>query len=248
MQLHPNPNWQHGNHGGAVANRSAHAFTLIELLVVILVISMLLALTVPSMIGAMSANRLTGAGGQLLGILSDAQQMASAEGRVVEVRFYRNPDPTMPADDTGGPFRSVLVLRYFQTGEPDPTNPTGAPLKDPLAVAATGLQNLPGGIVMASDKTASTLLEVKAASTSAKMKLRTAAGYVDYEFPGGAAAEFASLVFKSEGTLNLDLTKKWYVTLVEETWETSGKSLLQVPNFFCIQVDPVNGQISSYRP
>ena len=247
MDMHQDsPRSRH--HAGHQPRGGAPAFTLIELLLVIVVIATLLALAVPTMLGAMAANRLSAAGEQLLGVLSEAQQMASTEGRVVEVRFYKHSDAS--AEVSGDAFfRSVLVLRYFQAGEPDPTNPTGGALKEPLALVAGSVFSLPGGIVMSSDKTASPLLESASGSpVPAAVKIRRGGAYEEFTPAWGSGSSFVSLIFKSEGTLHLDQTKKWCVTLLESKWEETGANPVDVPNFFCIQINPINGRLSSYRP
>ena len=90
------------------------------MLVVITIIALLFAIAAPGFVGTLSASRLTQAGEQIVGHLSEVQERAISTGRPIEVRFYRMPEDAMPPSGAVLPFSAMVDLEYFQPGENDP--------------------------------------------------------------------------------------------------------------------------------
>jgi uncharacterized protein (TIGR02596 family) len=66
-----------------------NAFSMVELMTVLAIISVLLAMAVPSIDSLMRATDLTASGESVYGVLHTARQAARAKNAPVEVRFYR---------------------------------------------------------------------------------------------------------------------------------------------------------------
>jgi uncharacterized protein (TIGR02596 family) len=222
---------------------TVRGFSLIELLAVILIIGLLVAASAPYYQGSMVALRLATDGAQVESMLSAAQQAASSQGRNVEVRFYKYASP----EQMGGErFRSIVLLRYYQVGEADPDpRGTGVPLAAPLAVVIGDAHTLSPGIVLSEQSSMSPLLGNQTAPGSViATKAMTKTGLTDWEFsvPG---ASYRSFVIRPEGT-SLDPRGKWFVTAVSARDEEGDPAAAK--NFYCVQIDPGNGRVTSYRP
>ena len=103
--------------------KATAAFTLIEMLTVIAIIVILMVLAVPSMVGSIGGSRITHGGETVMGAFSNAQSKAVGTNRPIEVRIYRAPsslDSVQHPGQTGGSFRGILILEYYQPGEADP--------------------------------------------------------------------------------------------------------------------------------
>lgn len=222
-------------------------FTLIELLAVILIIGVLVGTSASYFQGSMSAMRISSEGTQLESMLSAAQQAASAEGRNIEVRFYQHADPAQL--DGAKRFRSVVLLRYYQAGDlsPDP-NAAGTVLTKPMAVVMGENYTLGAGVLMASDSSLSSLLGAATSpgSTTVDTKILSNHALDDWKFPV-SDSDYHSFVIRPEGT-SLNPAGKWFVTIVSNRDEEGGASAGSVKNFYCVQIDPVNGRVVSYRP
>lgn len=222
-------------------------FTLIEMLAVLGIVAIIVGASSLYLFGAILGMKLTSASADVVGTLSLAQQVASSEGRNVEVRFYKHGSP----DDAGSAsyFRSVVLLRYFQPGEPNPDpGAAGAPLQEATAIVLGSPTRLPSGIVMSEDATLSTILgtETRPTTTPATMQL-TASGLEPWDFQGQGDTEFRSFLVRPEGT-SLAAAGLWFLTLVYEQDAERNTGINSIDNFSCIQIDPVNGRLLSYRP
>lgn len=227
--------------------KSHHAFTLIELLVVIAVIGLLIAMTVPYMFGAIAATKLTAGGDQIVGMFSNAQQTASATGSNVELRFYQNEGEFSSSKPT---YRTIVQLRYYQQGEPNPDpNPanTGKPLDAPMAVVLGEALTLSQDVVITENPDASTLIaNLPNGSASIPAKIQKEGALVDYVGPSSNAT-FKSFLFRPEST-NLNSSRKWFLTVISSNDEESGAAPNEWANFYTVQIDPGTGRITSYRP
>jgi uncharacterized protein (TIGR02596 family) len=223
------------------------AFTLVEMLVVMCVIAALLAVTLPSMFGAIKAYRITAAGDQVMSLLSQAQQIAAAEGRPVEVRFYKYAS----GETLGASFyRSIVLMRYYDAGEPNPDSKDSVKtLTTPITLHMGESVKLPDTVVFTEVEGGSTLLTLPAPGpASGQSYFLTSGGKQPYEFPY-PNSEYRSFIFRPDGTsLAATPGEKWFVTLVSDNDEVKVASMADVKNYYCIQVDPVNGQTTSYRP
>jgi uncharacterized protein (TIGR02596 family) len=223
--------------------RTLNGFSLIELLAVVSIIAILVAASASYYQGTMGGLRLATDGTQVESMLSAAQQTASAEGRNVEVRFYKFADAQQLG---GGRFRSIVLFRYYQAGEADPDpKGKGTPLAAPLAVVIGDTHTLAPGIVLTENNSMSSLLGSKTSpSASVSTKVMTQSGLADWKFPVDGAS-YHSFVLRPEGT-SLDPKEKWFVTVVAARDEEAGAA--DAKNFYCVQIDPGNGRVTSYRP
>jgi uncharacterized protein (TIGR02596 family) len=225
-------------------------FSLVELLAVISIMAILLAYSAPSMLSAINGARLSQAGEEIQGFLSEAQERSAALGRPVEVRLYRIPsndgDPNEPTD---GYFRGLLMLEYYQAGEPDPRGGTSPALVTALAVANRPMMVMPSGIVASEDTNLSTLTTdgslQGAAATSVPTIVKTPTGYEDFEFKD--TANYASFVIFPDGTnLSTGAGSKWFITMLEANSFTTPAPELK--NFYTIQIDPTTARVTAFRP
>jgi type II secretory pathway pseudopilin PulG len=229
------------------------------MVIVIAVVSMVLALAVPNIMGVLRAMRVTQGGDMVMSLFSEAMETANAMGRSVEVRLYRSSSASGSGDE---PFDSILVLEYYQPGENDPRGPSGGnplPLASPLAVVRRPLARLPDGTVMSSSAEMSTL------TTSAALDPATAGGGGAGGGAGGGIQVmmrqgttlsrysnlpeegYKSFTMLPGGTsLSASPGLKWFVSVIESSEAT--RPAAAVRNFYTIQVDPVTGRLSVYRP
>jgi uncharacterized protein (TIGR02596 family) len=223
-------------------------FTLIEMLAVVGIVAIIVGASSLYLFGAILAMKLTTGSSEIVGALSMAQQVASSEGRNVEVRFYKH-----AATDDGGAgaeyFRSVVLLRYFQPGEPNPDPAAaGAPLQNATAIILGSPTRLPSGIVMSDTEALSTLLSSDSGPTTAPETMQlTTDGLQPWEFPGRGDADYRSFLIRPEGT-SLTGADRWFVTVVYEQDAERNTGPSELENFSCIQIDPVNGRLLTYRP
>lgn len=78
------------NHETALRPRVSRAFTLIELLTVVAVMSLLMGLTAPALIGSFRSSSITFAGNQLADLTSLARQSASSKNVLTALVFAQN--------------------------------------------------------------------------------------------------------------------------------------------------------------
>ncbi|CAN5668171.1 hypothetical protein BH11VER1_BH11VER1_17220 [soil metagenome] len=208
------------------------AFTLIEMLIVITIIAILIAITAPAIFGTLKATRMTGAGQQLQGALSEAQQTAFAQNCAIEFRFYQY------AGKLGDP----AAIRGFQLFKI--TSPPGLNTETITKMGET--IKLPDGVIVSSDAVLSPCV--------------TAAFYPDAQGNSGVAgADYSAIRFLPDGTckkvssngglasLQFQTLAQSFMTIVEETGAaaTPGEP---TDNFYCIQIDPFTGRARAYRP
>lgn len=223
------------------------AFTLVEMLAVLGIIAVVIGVAAPAVLGVINSTRLTQAGDEFMGLLSQAQQTALAESRPVEVRLYRIKDATLAGDDAEGLYRGLMFVRYFQAGEADPRTGTGNPLAEPLAIADYGgIYRLPSGVVIASSENLSSIMslpESRQSGGSAELVAKQGGVYAEVNFPD--ALSYRSFLCLPEGT-DLNTARPWFVTMVMSNEANVEASKLK--NFYTIQIEPVTGRIMSYRP
>jgi uncharacterized protein (TIGR02596 family) len=226
------------------------AFTMIEMLAVILIVAILAGSATFYIADTMSALRLTMTGEQMLSLFSSAQQTASSEGRVVEIRFLKYQDLGKSA---GQPmYRSAVLLRHYQVGEssPDPAD-QGIPLAAPMSVVSGDRVDAASGVVFSEDNTMSSLLGKSSAGMSNavgnNVKVKGTNGrFEDWNFPH-QVTESVSVLIHPDGTTNLAPSEKWFVTALDQRSEESADKS-NAKNFYCVQIDPANSRIVSYRP
>jgi uncharacterized protein (TIGR02596 family) len=230
----------------------AGAFTLIELLVVITVIAILMAVAAPTIIGSVGASRITSGGEILVGLFSEAQTRANGGNRPVEVRIYRVPseEDQLSGAGEGGFFRGVIFMEYYQPGELDPRvakDKSMVQLQAPLAIVRNSMHLLPGGIVISENTQMSTLIGNRPPSMSGsglmvEAVLKNGTKYENFSPP---ATDYRAFVFYPEGT-DLDEAAKWHLSVTSQ--DDAQKSPEEIKNFYTLQVDPLTGRLTSYRP
>ncbi len=228
----------------------ARAFTLIELLAVIGIIAVVASIATPAVLGVISSTRLTQAGDELAGLISQAQQAALSESRPVEIRFYRLRDAKQVGEDAESRYRGVMLVKYYQPGETDPRSNTGAPLAAPLAIAEYGgIHRFPGGIEIAQSQLLSSLMSLNETSSSgagagaAEIVVKRDGVYETFTFP--EADNFRAFLCLPEGT-DLNVDERWFVTLVQNN--DRNKQPAELKNFYTVQIEPATGRLMTYRP
>ncbi len=213
------------------------AFSLIELMVVLGVVGLLMAFAAPNLFSLISANTLSGEGTVLRNQLTYAQQIAVSKSADVEVRFFKSDDPD--AARTQKIFAAYQLYQYDQSGELVPIS-TFFRVRPPVAI----------------HDRLSTLLNAGSGGASQEDKRygfdspRT--GRAEVPMGEGSTlvnAEYVAFRFRPDGSTDLPYRTAskdtWYLTLVQ------GEGALQdssPDNYFCLQVNPYNGQVSEFRP
>jgi uncharacterized protein (TIGR02596 family) len=200
-------------------------FSLVEMLVVLTVVSILALLAVAGFSSTREANIANGAQ-MVKGALKLARQIAVAQNRVTEVRFYEN--TTTP---TGGPAYAALRVEVY-----DVTGTTATP--------ASHIIYLPAGVIMVADTSYSTLL-----SPTTNPATRTE------NLPSSALRSYTVVQFRPTGITTLSAvgstpavgtSDQWFVTLKLASDPLKGS--LPSANFVAVQVNPVTGETLLYQP
>lgn len=222
----------------------SNGFSLIEMLAVVLIVGLLVSVSVGYMQEGMIALKISGDGSQVESMFSSAQQAASSEGRNIEVRIYKHDDPQQGGDAR---FRSIVLMRYYQAGEPNPAPGSGgAPLIRPLALVSGEIFTLSSGVVFSEAPSMSTLLTGPTRPAGGiETKIITSGRSEAWEFPRDRA-EYHSFVIRPEGT-SLNPSDKWFISLVS-TREQDSADVAAAANFYCVQIDPGTARVTSYRP
>ena len=215
-------------------NRSS-GFTLLEMLAVMAVIAIVAAFTLPNTAGLLKGQNLAQGGHTMADQINLARQMAIASGRAVEVRFYRYADPETPGETAGTPksgkYRAMQVFEMLESG-------TGRPLAP--------VQRVPPSIIIDSGATLSSLLQ---ATDGTSAPVVTDGSNLKFPIPRVERAyQAATFQFLADGSTNLPKTagSKWFITL--HSANDADGSEKPPKDFFTVQIDPVNGNLRTYRP
>lgn len=196
----------------------ARAFSLIELLTVIAIIALLSALMLPALSSVSQGFNITTAGQTVVDQMALARQLASAKNRSAEVRFYMKKSTT----GTNAVFRGLQVWNQAQKN--------GMVVYEP----ASKVLWFRDGFKILESETYSPLL---GSTFSAGYKSST-------DLPAGADY-YVAVRFRSSGAPEASLANlNNFVTVVHE--RETGASLPN--NFFTIQIDPLTGRSTVYRP
>lgn len=209
--------------------RIERAFTLLEMLVVMAIIVILIALVSPAVSTIARGSQLTQSSDKLVAILTLAQQAATARNQSVEVRFFQYGDLSVPGESAtnaaSGKFRALQLYLINDNGTATPFD---------------RVETFSGGIIADSGTNISTLL------TSTQRKTWTV---TDPQVPLPRAGNFYNCYafrYRPDGSTSLLATDNWFITLhsiIDGDARTAPPS-----NYATIQVDPIGGAISVYRP
>lgn len=223
------------------------AFTLVETLVVVSIIVLILAMTGPTLLRTMQANKLTSAGDSLLGAITEAQQLAVTLNTPIELRFYRY---TLAPDQ----FQAHHSYQLFKVTTPSEGVGAGVAFQE-LFSALSAPVRLPQGIIIPLDEEISPLLQGDGFPDSTDAKPNGNSGV--------AKATFVALRFMTDGTCRRvtqvssnenELSTLLYQPLNQSYFTLAGNigqqlTVSKLPkNFFTIQIDPFNSKARTYRP
>jgi len=196
--------------------KTSSAFSLVELLVVMAIMVLLLALVAPAVNGVMESGRLTQAATILSNQFSIGHLKAMSENRPITLRFIRK--------DTASSFDRIQLLTIDNQGN---------------MVAVDRVQTLPVGTAIAKSATLSSLL-------GSNPNPEQAATSSDPSVPGlGTSYRYIQFSFRPRGSLDLDMTQKWFATVVYLRNDTSSG----IPaNSITLLLDPLNGNFVTYQP
>ncbi len=200
-------------------------FSLVELVVVLLITAILIGLTGPSLVQAITGSSLTRAASIVQHNLEEAHQYALSLQNVVQVRFYRNPP-------VSGNFSAVQLVELVPN-----VGGTGS-----SSVALSKVNFLPAPNIMISTAVPSVY------SSLFKLPAVTPIAGTDPTVPGwGTNYDYIEVGFYPSG--GTDLTPApptgangWYVTVASSTMASAPV------NYCTIQVDPMTGKVTFYHP
>lgn len=212
------------------------AFSLIELMIVLGVVGLLLAFAAPNLFSLISANSLSGEGTLLRNQFTYAQQLAVSKSADVEVRFFKMDAPEEAMTEEA--FRAYQLYQYNTDGELVPISQFFR-IRPPVQI----------------HDRLSTLLKPGGSGTTADRKYGFESPRSDTgEAPVGESGRkvstpYVSFRFRPDGSTDLPNraggNDTWYITLVQGEGAVNSS---RPDNFFCLQVNPYNGQVSEFRP
>ena len=204
---------------------SSRGFTLVELLAVIFIIILISAFVTPAATNLLKGNKLTQASQMVSDRLGFARQTALTRNRRVEVRFYQYGDTDVPGESatnpTSGKYRAIQLFEIPDTGSPVPLGKS---------------QSLPNGIIMDSGATLSSLLSTVVSGASLKVSIPR------------AGTNYNAVVFRflADGSTSLAASGSWFLTFHNLNDGDALKT--PPPNFFTLQIEPLNGHVKNFRP
>ena len=206
--------------------RCQRAFTLIEMIVVITIVLILVSVLAPVATNIQTSTRLTSTGQLIEAQLNLARTSALARNRVVEVRFYK-----LPVQDNTASVEYCAMQLYVRDEQNASTQ------------AMTALQQFPSPMVLESNLEPFAPLLVD--STSSVKGQATVPAY------GSTLWNYVGFAYKTDGSTDLALT----ASPGANTWFCMARVLRDVPasgqppkNYYIVQVDPVTGRATSFRP
>jgi uncharacterized protein (TIGR02596 family) len=208
----------------------AGAFTLVELLLALAIVAGLSVVAMTAMEGTLSGVNLKGSANTLISELDLARETAGSRNVAVDVRLYQD---SRRKDARGNPvYRIVALVIPASTGAgavPDEW------LGSPVALS--------GDVIIDSDFAYSSLLNTSASST-----LPPVAGTESATAPFVIQNKpYVKFTFLPNGSLNLDSTVLWSLTLVNQNqFRPTGNG--PASNFVTIVLDVVTGHSRIYQP
>lgn len=184
-------NLMHGFHSRH-RHPSQKAFTLIEILMVLVILTALIVMMAPALLGLMKSTRLSSAGDEVVNHLVDAQLIALSEFTDVEVRLYELPD--FSEADSSPQLRGLqtYALRFDQNNVDS----------DGSFQAATPIVHLDHGVAISRDQRLSSLINLKWSE--------------DKGPDGQSQRRYFAFRFHSDGSTDLTPDQQWFLTLAEQ--------------------------------
>lgn len=215
-----------------VKRKIAAAFSLIEMMIVLTVVGILLAFAAPDLFSLMQSSSLTSEGSHLRNQISQAQQLALAKNADVELRFFKLADTAAAETEEG--FRAYQMFQFDKTG---------------AMIEVSRFYRINAPVILS--EALSTLL-----TTAGKDSTDKKFGFVSpqegkYEVPVGLGMEetdYVAFRFRPDGSTDLPNRSNgdtWYLTLVQGEGAVRDTD---PANYYCLQVNPYNGQITEFRP
>lgn len=227
-------------------DRSARAgFTLVEMLTVVGIITLLIALTAPTLVDVIRSTRLNSAGDSLVNRISLAQQSAIGLSAEVEVRFYKYIDANSDRPD-------ALSFYAYQVVHDRGNNLPPLALSEPYF--------LESGIIFSDNGQLSPLLQETRQQTEAdtnRYLFNPAVANVNPDqvqyaalrfYPDGSCRSFMGTGTgenKGPGAFIIPELQTSFLTLIESRF---GSDVSAPKNFYCVQIDSYTGKTRVYRP
>lgn len=212
-----------------------HAFSLIELMIVLGIVGLLLAFAAPNLFSLINANSLSGEGTLLRNQFTYAQQLAVSKSADVEVRFFHMDAPEEAMTEKA--YRAYQLFQYNTDGELVPISQFFR-IRPPVQI---------------NERLSSLLKESSGTAEDEKygfISPRRDTGQAPIG-EGGEMVSTSYMAFRFRPDGSTDLPNRssgsdtWYLTLVQGEGAASSD---RPDNYFCLQVNPYNGQISEFRP
>jgi uncharacterized protein (TIGR02596 family) len=217
----------------APARRAAiRAFSLLELIAVMAVIVIAAVLVMPSVQGLTGSSNLKGSANSLVAQLDLARQTAGARNRNVAVRLYQ--DITKSPDANGNPPYRLLALVI-------PASTNGSTSDEFIAAP----QGFPGDVIIDSSTAFSTLLNTGLGATG----LRPVAATEADSAPASVRnLPYVQFTFLANGTVNLDSSQQWCLTLINENKALKTPTSGPAANYITLTISPQTSHVSMYQP
>jgi len=216
----------------APARRTAVAgMSFVELLAVLAIFVIVAALVMPGLQGLTGSANLKSSASNIIAQLDLARETASARNRTVAVRLYQ--DTTKAPDNNGNsPYRLLaLVIPSANESSTD----------EFLAIP----QGLPGDVIIDSSTAFSSVLNTGLGASG----LRPIAATEAASAPASVRnLPYVQFTFLANGTVNLDSTQQWCLTLINGTKALKNPTSGPAANYVTLTINPQTSHISTYQP
>ena len=196
---------------------SKAGFTLIEIVAVVTIITVVIAVTAPQIGGVFTAVRLRTDADAVYSKLLEAQSLAVLFNTDAELRLYEVPDLV-------GERATLRKLRILTLRPPEDDAAADANEFEPLGTVTT----LDNEIEISQDDKHSSIVKVGFEDSS------------DDKF-----GRYIPIRFRSDGSLALEPTDRWFLTLHEKDAHLRDPKL---KNFVTIQIEPTTGRLRTFQP